>query len=224
MPRQQRAVATRSSILRAAAAVIDRHGYEAATVAEIVRAAGITKGALYFHFPSKEALAEAVIAEQDEWRTQRGPGAGPPVQAVVDLTYSFVEALLTDPLMRASVRMTLDRAAGDDVIRAGYLGWIEAVADMLREAEAAGSLVPGTDPDRFAYVVTSVVTGMQLTSEALTGRADLPQRVEDFWRLVLPVLVRAELLDTVDPRPPASRAGGAAGRSSPRSRTPARPS
>lgn len=205
MPRQQRAVATRSSILRAAAAVIERRGYGAATVAEIVREAGITKGALYFHFASKEALAEAVIAEQGEWRTQHGPDADAPVQAVVDLAYSFVEALLTDPLMRASVRMTLDRVAADEVIRAGYLGWIEAVADLLREAEAAGSLVPGTDPERFAYVVTSVVTGMQLTSEALTGRADLMERVEDFWRLVLPVLVRPEELASVDPRPPGLR-------------------
>ncbi|MFD8655358.1 TetR family transcriptional regulator, partial [Streptomyces mirabilis] len=60
MVRQERAVRTRRLILDAAASVFDERGYEAATIGEVLARAGVTKGALYFHFPSKRALAEGV--------------------------------------------------------------------------------------------------------------------------------------------------------------------
>lgn len=62
--RQERAVRTRRAILEAAAAVFDERGYEAATIADILARAGVTKGALYFHFSSKQELAQGVLDEQ----------------------------------------------------------------------------------------------------------------------------------------------------------------
>lgn len=64
MARQERAVRTRRAILEAAAAVFDERGYEAATIADILARAGVTKGALYFHFCSKQELAQGVLDEQ----------------------------------------------------------------------------------------------------------------------------------------------------------------
>ncbi|WP_347879795.1 helix-turn-helix domain-containing protein [Streptomyces sp. Tu 2975] len=64
MARQERAVRTRRAILVAAAEVFDEVGYEAATISEILKRSGLTKGALYFHFASKEELAQGVLAEQ----------------------------------------------------------------------------------------------------------------------------------------------------------------
>lgn len=48
----------------AAADLFARHGFDKTTVAEIAQAAGISKGAIYLHFPSKEALFEAVVARE----------------------------------------------------------------------------------------------------------------------------------------------------------------
>jgi AcrR family transcriptional regulator len=53
---QERAAVTRELLLRAAEQVLARVGYEAAQVDEIADAAGFSKGALYAHFKSKEAL------------------------------------------------------------------------------------------------------------------------------------------------------------------------
>ena len=64
MARQERAVRTRHAVIRAAAEVFAERGYAAATIAEILDRAGVTKGALYFHFDSKEALARGVIEAQ----------------------------------------------------------------------------------------------------------------------------------------------------------------
>lgn len=205
MPQQQRAIDTRRNTLRGAAVVIERRGYEAATIAEIVAESGVTKGALYFHFPSKEAIAEAIIAEQRAWLTEREDLEGAPVQAIIDISYGFVEAILDDPLMRASIRMTTDRAAAPETIAAGYEGWITVIEGLLGQADRAGTLLPHVRPAGAAYIMTSTVTGLQMTSDALTSRTDLVERVEEFWRLFVPAFVRPELVEQVDVRPPKHR-------------------
>ncbi|RZK93395.1 MAG: TetR/AcrR family transcriptional regulator, partial [Rhodococcus sp. (in: high G+C Gram-positive bacteria)] len=54
MVQQQRAAVTRAQIIRGAAEMFDKSGFEGASLVEILEAAGMTKGALYFHFRSKE--------------------------------------------------------------------------------------------------------------------------------------------------------------------------
>lgn len=53
---QQRSEETRNRILAAATKLFAQSGYEAAGVAEICTAAGVSKGAFYHHFPSKQAV------------------------------------------------------------------------------------------------------------------------------------------------------------------------
>ncbi len=57
------AARARSRLLRAAADVFDRKGYEAASVREIVEQAGATKPVLYYYFGSKEGLLVAILEE-----------------------------------------------------------------------------------------------------------------------------------------------------------------
>lgn len=61
MVQQQRAIRTRRVFLEAAAEVFDEHGYDAATISAILERAGLTRGALYFHFTSKEELARGSL-------------------------------------------------------------------------------------------------------------------------------------------------------------------
>lgn len=83
MAKQDRAIRTRHTILVAAASVFEERGYQAATITDILTTAGVTKGALYFHFQSKEDLAYGVMAAQG-----RHMGTVPPrtckTQEVVD--------------------------------------------------------------------------------------------------------------------------------------------
>jgi AcrR family transcriptional regulator len=58
---RERGVRTRTQILEAAERGFAEHGYDALGVDEICRAAGVTKGGFYHHFPSKQALFVSLL-------------------------------------------------------------------------------------------------------------------------------------------------------------------
>lgn len=62
-PRTPRPDNRREALLDAAAALFCRHGFHAASMRDIARAAGMLPGSVYYHFPSKEALLLAVYEE-----------------------------------------------------------------------------------------------------------------------------------------------------------------
>src|SRR5258706_6256167 len=58
---EERRAATRGAVMRAAQKLFESKGFSATTMDEIAAAAGVAKGAVYHHFPSKEELFEAVF-------------------------------------------------------------------------------------------------------------------------------------------------------------------
>src|ERR1700690_4584246 len=54
---------TRELLLQAASREIYRSGFQSASLDTILAAAGVTKGALYYHFKNKQALGYAVVEE-----------------------------------------------------------------------------------------------------------------------------------------------------------------
>jgi AcrR family transcriptional regulator len=61
---QTRSIETRAKILKSAQELFSRSGYESASVADICAAAGISKGAFYHHFPSKQVVFLSLL---DDW-------------------------------------------------------------------------------------------------------------------------------------------------------------
>jgi AcrR family transcriptional regulator len=68
---EQRSRATRDGLLQAARTLFAERGYAAVGTEEIVRAAGMTRGALYHQFRDKEQLFEAVFEQVEAETTQR---------------------------------------------------------------------------------------------------------------------------------------------------------
>ena len=62
---------SRRAILDAALPIFARDGYAAASLNQIIEASGLTKGAFYFHFASKQALALAVLADHQQGLLER---------------------------------------------------------------------------------------------------------------------------------------------------------
>jgi len=186
--RQERAARTRERILDAAAEVFDRQGYAAAPLSAIITLAGVAKGALYFHFASKEELASAIIDEQ--FRGAPGDDAyATGVQGLVDLTYQVAGQLLDDVRVRAGIRLVIENASFSQPRPDPYLRWIAIVRGFLVAAERAGELRPSVSPDDAAVFVVASFTGIQLVSEVLTSRTDLLTRIAVLWDVLGPWLV-----------------------------------
>ncbi|GAA2745603.1 MULTISPECIES: ScbR family autoregulator-binding transcription factor [Kitasatospora] len=184
MAQQERAIRTRQAILRAAAAVFDEYGYEAATIAEILARAEVTKGALYFHFDSKEKLARGVLAAQ----VPQGAVLPQPfkLQELVDVTMAVAHRLPGDPLLRGGVRLAVEQAGQGALGDGPFADWVELCTGLLVEAKAQGEVLPHVEPAATAELVVGAWTGIQLLSQALTRRADLERRIAAFWAQVLP--------------------------------------
>ncbi|GAA2482422.1 ScbR family autoregulator-binding transcription factor [Streptomyces gobitricini] len=181
-PKQERAVQTRLALMRAAAEVFDEHGYAGAGINKILKRAGLTAGALYFHFGSKEGLAEAVMNAQQDTIEPLLESRG--LQRLVDITLVWAHQLGADPLLRAGVELSLGHEGFAD--GAPFESWRELMAGYLREARELGELREGVDPEAVARFVVGACTGVQLYSRQVDSRASLPRRVEEMWDCLLP--------------------------------------
>ncbi|MEU5979079.1 ScbR family autoregulator-binding transcription factor [Streptomyces sp. NPDC047315] len=196
MAKQDRAIRTRQTILAAAAKVFEEHGYQAATITDVLNEAGVTKGALYFHFQSKDDLAQAVLAEQDQMLV--APTRPCKVQEVVDTTMLQAYRLQTDPMVRAGVRLTLDQQA-IDLDRSGpFLRWTEVITGLLEEAQRQGELLPHVVLRETAEMIVGAFAGVQSMSQAISDYQDIGRRVAILLRHVLPNIVLPSVLVSVD--------------------------
>ncbi|WP_371541181.1 TetR/AcrR family transcriptional regulator [Streptomyces sp. NBC_00554] len=199
MVKQDRAIRTRQTILLAAAKVFEEHGYQAATISEILAAAGVTKGALYFHFPSKEHLADGVLHEQDQRLPI--PDRACKMQQLTDTVLLHAYRLQTDPMVRAGVRLSLDQQA-QGLDRSGpFLHWSAIGVELLEKAQAQGELLPHVTPTETADVVVGAFAGVQAMSQALHNYQDLPPRVSALLRHLLPSIAIPSILAAIDLTP-----------------------
>ena len=199
MAQQERAERTRTAILDAAAQVFDEGGFFGAKLSEILQRAGVTKGALYFHFQSKEEIAQAIIAEQfGVWDPISEIGTNG-VQAVIDLTHAMARSLQRDVRVRASIRLVIEQGTFATPARGAYQRWIDVVEACLVHARDKGDLKADVSTNDVATYVIGSFTGVQVSSEVLTGRADVVQRVTNMWRFLLPGIVPPRRLGRFDP-------------------------
>jgi AcrR family transcriptional regulator len=204
---QQRAVETRQLILEAAAEVFDEGGYRAARIADIMNRAGITQGALYFHFSSKLHLARTVmLAQRDAVVLPPGPDG---LQRLIDTTFLLARELQTNKLLRAGVRLAVEQEEIGFKDDAPYQQWAEVFRGQLSAAAARGELRSHVEVDRLAVLLVGCYTGVQHFSKLASGRSDLPERIADLWHYMLlgiaPPQVAAEMV--VNPECPLTAAG-----------------
>ncbi|MFF3920254.1 ScbR family autoregulator-binding transcription factor [Streptomyces sp. NPDC001852] len=196
MAMQDRAIRTRRKILSAAAEVFESRGYRSATISEVLRTAGVTKGALYFHFQSKEDLAQGVLSAQDQVVSL--PERASKVQELVDVVMLHAHRLQTDSMVRAGVRLTMDQTSDGLDRRGPFLKWGSLAGRLLEDARKQGELLPHVEPQETADVLTGAFAGVQSMSHALTDYADLMQRSCALLRHILPSVVTPSLITALD--------------------------
>jgi TetR/AcrR family transcriptional repressor of nem operon len=163
--------ATREKLLRAAFEEIYRRGFQAASLDTILAQAGVTKGALYHHFPTKAALGYAVVDEVvrglllERWLGVLQAQPGDPVTALqgtlrhraANLTAGEIE--LGCPLNNLAQEMSpLDEQFRRSV-DATFETWREGFAQVLVRGQAEGTVRRDVDAKKVATFIVAAVEG-----------------------------------------------------------------
>jgi AcrR family transcriptional regulator len=223
MPSTPRGQRTRKLIIERTAAVFDQQGFAGATLNQLVEATGLTRGAFYFHFDSKDALAEAIVRAQqncllpilDELDTTEPD----PLRRLITMTYRTGALFQSDLLMRAGARLMAERSLIGRELWRSYPWWLGTVrrllteafddlndlSDLTTDAWPASDTVPAEITRGIAALAEYLVaswTGLQQQA-SVTGRSDLPDRIRASWMVTLRWLCRspercAELTGLVD--------------------------
>ncbi|MFJ9817359.1 ScbR family autoregulator-binding transcription factor [Streptomyces sp. NPDC101151] len=189
MVKQVRAARTRQALVRAAAEAFAHDGYARASLPAISRRAGVSAGALHFHFPSKDALAgeiESAAASMVEELTAhcRSTG-GSALGALVAAIRRLVVAFAADPVMRAGFALSGDSARdGGTAVLDVWHGWVR---DVVGRAQETGELTDDVSPESVAGAVVAATVGF----EVLGGRDQdwlTTEGMVEFWACLLPRL------------------------------------
>ena len=144
----ERTEATRSALIGAARRLFAEHGYEAVSAEEIVRAASVTRGALYHHFGGKAELLDAAYEQLEREMTERiarvvlGSELESPLEAMREGVSAFLDECAKTEVRQIALHdapAVLGWERWREIAAANGLGLIEA---SLAAAIEAGELRP----------------------------------------------------------------------------------
>jgi TetR/AcrR family transcriptional regulator, transcriptional repressor for nem operon len=161
-------VRTRERLLQAAYQQIRISGFQSAGIDTILAATNLTKGALYHHFDSKEALGYAIVDEivaklvRDRWLRPL-LNDGQPIDILIGIVRQIparpAEVRASCPLLNLSQEMSpLDEQFRKRLERL-FLAWQDGVATLLRKGQYQGTVRRDLNPDETASFLIAMVEG-----------------------------------------------------------------
>lgn len=189
--------ARRQQILEASLACFAREGFHRTTMQDIVKEAGLSPGAIYRYFDSKDAIVEAITTERHERERQLLAAVADqdPVEALRLLAQSFFGAL-REPGTRGERRVRVQIYAEAlrnprirRLVRRGVDEPLSALAGVIRAAQSEGRIGPQFDPEALARVTIAAFNGLIL-HQAWDDKVDV-----DRYLATLEELLRALVAD-----------------------------
>lgn len=198
MVRQARSEATRRKIIDSAVDLINEIGYPAAGLGDIIERAELTKGALYYHFDSKEALATAIIEEGAEsvlgaFRTS-GRTSTPAMENLIHGSFVVTDVVGTDRVAAASARLLRTFGGFNPAAKSTFQSLLAEMVDCITRAAAEGDVRAELDLESTGASMVASMFGSELLASTLADGTDLRTRVARMWDLLLPALIPAESL------------------------------
>lgn len=161
---------TRGKILQAAYREIHRHGFQSASLSNILARTGVTKGALYHYFPNKTELGYAVVEEVISERIRLSfvkplQSFENPIDGLIELisasgeAFSMTDIQLGCPLTALAQEMApIDEGFRKRLIII-YEQWHGAIADSFQIAKDAGLIRDDIDPAIAAATIVATMEG-----------------------------------------------------------------
>jgi len=192
VPKRRRRGDTRQRLLEAALGVFARNGYDRATVDEIVREAGFSKGAFYVHFESKDDLFWAMLEERidrqlDSFREALDSSL-PVAQNLQTILGSAFDLNRNDPLWSALFMEFVAHSARNDRVRerlaALYHSWRSFAIEILTQGRDEGLVRKDIDVEFAASVLISVVEGTIMQSRLAPEAVNIEKTIGPLSRLL----------------------------------------
>jgi TetR/AcrR family transcriptional repressor of nem operon len=186
---ERRADTTRQRLIAAASRQFAHRSYSMVSLDDILSEAELTKGAMYFHFSSKQALALAIVddltamsrAAVTELLAHKMSG----LETLIDLVYLLAVQDTQNEVARAGVRLleTLDNTTA--LPSALWQSRIEFVTTLIQKAVTEGDIVDHHDPEDIAKMLVSLWVGIRRISD-LDQPEQYLDNLQKAWTLALP--------------------------------------
>jgi TetR/AcrR family transcriptional repressor of nem operon len=167
---------TRERLLKAGFREVYRSGFQSASIDTILAAANVTKGALYYHFESKEALGHAIVDEvvatflRNRWLLPLQQGEDKdPIDALIDIVQS-IPAQPRDvkggcPLVNLAQEMSLLDEQFRKRLEAMFHAWQESVAMALQRGQSQETVRHDVVPEEAASFLIAIVEGYEVLAK-----------------------------------------------------------
>jgi AcrR family transcriptional regulator len=198
MVRQARSDTTRRKIITSAVELFNEIGYPATGLGDIIERAEMTKGALYYHFESKESLATAIVEQANSHLVEAfrsiTTSSSPALESIIHGVFVVADLMSTDQIARSG--MQLLRAFGEfnDVAARTYGGWVTEMTARTQQAIDEGDLRDDLDPRAVGETIVSSMLGAELLARAATAGADILERIARTWKVLLPAIASPDSL------------------------------
>jgi TetR/AcrR family transcriptional regulator, transcriptional repressor for nem operon len=189
---------TRQQILRAASYQFARRAYHDVGLDDITTEAELTKGAMYFHFRSKYALAVAII----EGQTAAGTVAMEDLlsrnlsglETLIDFSYLIAAQDIQTDGVRAGLNL-LESAGRSEGLQERLLDdWIQALAVVVEKAIAEGDIDKRCSSQDVGRLIVSLHMGLRPASNLDEPEGFLLD-LEKSWALVLTAILQPDRID-----------------------------
>ncbi|MFI8664085.1 TetR family transcriptional regulator [Rhodococcus qingshengii] len=179
---QDRAVRTRDAIIAVAARHFDTDGYGHTSINTISATGKFAKGAMYYHFPSKEAIAQHLISDwnrtldetiSEALTSGSSSTAGEKLAAIF---ISLARQVTENTNLRAGMKLTLEPTINNG---AAFAHWVDAISDIIETAIIDGELTNTLMTHRLAWSLCAGTLGAAHAASALRDHVDLTVRIED---------------------------------------------
>ncbi|HNM12313.1 MAG TPA: TetR/AcrR family transcriptional regulator, partial [Mycobacterium sp.] len=187
MARQARAEMTRGKIIDAAVDLFEAVGYGDTDLTAIIKRAGVTKGAFYYHFEGKDQVADAIIDEGKVRLQQAFVNAdrfsSSALQCLVVATFEVARLMRTDRLVGIGNLLAQSLSQIGDAGTRAYVDFTAVFIDHAKSAAAQGDLRTDVVPEEAGEAIWVAVLGCHLLSDAIGD--DLFARLARAWRVLI---------------------------------------
>ena len=186
--------ATKETILKKSGALFNTGGYKATSISEITEATGFTKGAIYRHFDSKDALERETLAYLSQVMIEKMRAvvkpevtAGDKIRAI----FSFFESYISNPPLKGGCPLLNAAIEADDAhsglrreARKTLTTLRESLMYILQQGIKNSQIKPGIDKEYYATVIIASLEGGIMMSKLEGNDRDIRNMINHLRTLL----------------------------------------